>query len=163
MGWGRLFLKGAKKTNEHKYRRRTSRGEPKPGDIILVREGGGTGKAGVVEEGQQLSLGQRVMQLRPDREKVLPGFLLHQWLSPLIQENQIGEMTKGSASPHLNIGSLKKFKFILPPIQEQRHIVAYLDRLEAKTDALKRLESQTAAELDALLPSILDKAFKGEL
>jgi len=29
--------------------------------------------------------------------------------------------------------------------------------------ALARLQSETAAELDALLPSILDRAFKGEL
>jgi len=30
-------------------------------------------------------------------------------------------------------------------------------------NALKRLQAETATELDALLPSILDKAFKGEL
>jgi len=29
--------------------------------------------------------------------------------------------------------------------------------------SLKRLQSESAAELDALLPSILGKAFKGEL
>jgi hypothetical protein len=34
---------------------------------------------------------------------------------------------------------------------------------KAEVDALKRLQAETAAELDALLPSILDKAFKGEL
>jgi len=28
---------------------------------------------------------------------------------------------------------------------------------------LKRLQAETAAELDALLPSSLDRAFKGEL
>jgi len=33
----------------------------------------------------------------------------------------------------------------------------------AKANVLKRLQPETAAELDALLPSILDKAFKGEL
>lgn len=38
----------------------------------------------------------------------------------------------------------------------QRQIVAELD-------VLKRLEPETAAELDALLPAILDLAFKGEL
>jgi len=32
-----------------------------------------------------------------------------------------------------------------------------------EVDALKRLQAETAAELDALLPAILDKAFKGEL
>jgi hypothetical protein len=33
----------------------------------------------------------------------------------------------------------------------------------AELDALKRLQAETTAELDALLPSILDHAFKGEL
>jgi type I restriction enzyme S subunit len=41
--------------------------------------------------------------------------------------------------------------------------VAYLDGLQGKVDALKQLQSQTQAELDALLPSVLDKAFRGEL
>jgi type I restriction enzyme S subunit len=38
-----------------------------------------------------------------------------------------------------------------------------LDALQAEVDALKRLQTDTAAELDALLPSILDRAFKGEM
>ncbi len=33
----------------------------------------------------------------------------------------------------------------------------------AEVDALKRLQAEIAAELDALLPAILDRAFKGEL
>ena len=53
-------------------------------------------------------------------------------------------------------------------ISEQRtftdgRIVANLNDLQAKVGRLKALQAQTAAELDALLPSILDKAFKGEL
>ncbi len=35
--------------------------------------------------------------------------------------------------------------------------------LQAEVEALKNLQSETAAELDALMPSILDKAFRGEL
>ena len=44
----------------------------------------------------------------------------------------------------------------------QCRIVAELDTLQAEVDALKALQAETGAELDALLPSILDKAFKGE-
>ncbi len=33
----------------------------------------------------------------------------------------------------------------------------------AKVNALQELQSQSQEELDALLPSVLDKAFKGEL
>ncbi len=33
----------------------------------------------------------------------------------------------------------------------------------SKLDLLKRLQGETVAELDALLPAVLDKAFKGKL
>ena len=36
-------------------------------------------------------------------------------------------------------------------------------RLQAQVDALKKLQAETATELDAFLPSVLDKAFSGNL
>ena len=63
----------------------------------------------------------------------------------------------------LNTAKLLAFKVPVPPLEQQRRIVAYLDGLQAKVDRLKALQAQTRAELDALLPSILDRAFKGEL
>ena len=46
----------------------------------------------------------------------------------------------------------------IPPLSWQNQIV----EVQAEVDALKRLQAETAAELDALLPAILDRAFKGE-
>jgi len=63
----------------------------------------------------------------------------------------------------LNLSDLKKVPVPALPLSEQRRIVAKLDALQTEVDKLKRLQAETAAELDALLPSILDKAFKGEL
>ena len=65
--------------------------------------------------------------------------------------------------PKLNRKQLFGFAFSHPPIAEQRRIVVELDALQAEVDALKRVQTETAAELDALLPAILDRAFKGEL
>jgi len=42
-------------------------------------------------------------------------------------------------------------------------IIAYLDDLQAKVDELRRLQAETQKELDALMPSVLAKAFAGEL
>jgi rhamnogalacturonyl hydrolase YesR len=42
-------------------------------------------------------------------------------------------------------------------------VVAVLNVLQARVDALKREQAQTQAELDALLPVVLDKAFRREL
>lgn len=163
VGWGELFLHTARKTSEKEYRRRTVRGEPSENDIVLVREGGGTGKAALVGKNQRFSLGQRVMMLRPNPEIVLPKFFLYQLMSPHIFEEQILPIAKGSASPHLNIGGLRKFDFLLPPLDEQRRIVAYLDSVQARLASLRQLQSATGEELSALLPSVLDRAFKGEL
>jgi type I restriction enzyme S subunit len=46
---------------------------------------------------------------------------------------------------------------------EQHRIVSGLDALQAEVDALKRLQAETATEVAALLPALLDRAFKGEL
>jgi hypothetical protein len=51
---------------------------------------------------------------------------------------------------------------------KQRHIVAYLDSVQARLASLRELQSATGEELRpffgrSLLPSVLDRAFKGEL
>lgn len=48
-------------------------------------------------------------------------------------------------------------------VKSCRDIVAYLGNLQTKVDALKELQAETAVELDAMLPSIIDKAFKGAI
>ena len=48
-------------------------------------------------------------------------------------------------------------------LDSQRGIVGKQQQLQSKLDDLIRLQAETAAELDSLLPSILDKAFREEL
>ena len=51
----------------------------------------------------------------------------------------------------------------LPPLEEQRRIVAQLQEVQEKIKALKEAQAQTEAELKRLEQAILDKAFRGEL
>ena len=53
--------------------------------------------------------------------------------------------------------------FALPSLEAQRQIVEYLDMLNVKLEGLKQLQAATEKELEALLPSVLDRAFKGKL
>ena len=73
----------------------------------------------------------------------------------------MGKTTAGNIG--ISGGNAKSFVVPVPPLVEQRRIVAELDALQAEVDALKRLQAETATELDALLPAILDHAFKGQL
>lgn len=51
----------------------------------------------------------------------------------------------------------------LPPLAEQQRIVGYLNSIKANAYSLKQLQAASAVELDALLPTVLARAFRGEL
>jgi type I restriction enzyme S subunit len=63
----------------------------------------------------------------------------------------------------LRTQDLLDFTIPVPPLAEQHRLVATLDGLRDWVDELTASQDATQAELDALLPSILDQAFKGEL
>lgn len=58
---------------------------------------------------------------------------------------------------------LLDFKIPVPSIHHQKQTLARLNNLQSQVETLKVLQTGTAAELDALMPAILDKAFRGEL
>lgn len=63
----------------------------------------------------------------------------------------------------MNDSNLWNIVIIVPSISEQNRIIAELDALRTEVDTIERLQAETVSELDALLPSILNRAFKGEL
>ena len=67
-----------------------------------------------------------------------------------------GTTVKGIASKRLRLIALP-----IPPLQDQQRIVNHLDVLRHRIEAMKKLQAKATAELDALLPSVLDKAFRG--
>jgi type I restriction enzyme S subunit len=78
------------------------------------------------------------------------------------KKTALAEATQ-TTQPNINLGNLQRLKVRVPPLDEQRRTVAELDALQSQVDSLKRLQAETATELDALLPAILDRAFKGHL
>lgn len=136
------------------------------GDVLVTRAGPRK-RVGVVatvrETFPTLTISDKLIRLRL-RPEVDPRFLEYSLCSPFSQEFLVQRKT-GLADAQVNISQkiLRETPVAYPPLPEQRRIVAELDALQAEVDALKRLQSETAAELDALLPAILDRAFKGEL
>ena len=106
-----------------------------------------------------------MMKIELKASKIAPEFLIY-WLQCRFIRDYIQANAKGTSPTMKKIKQDTVMNIPFPALvdlDEQRRIVAYLDDLQAKVDALKSLQEQTATELDALLPSILDKAFKGEL
>lgn len=77
--------------------------------------------------------------------------------------SRLEDVAPQSAQKNINLRILSALPIPTAPYAEQRRIVKELDALQAEVDGLKHAQSETTAELDALLPAILDRAFKGEL
>lgn len=93
-----------------------------------------------------------------------PTYLDHVLKSPALRA-QIETGATGTSPTMKNISKSKIMQLLIPAptIHDQIRIVRYFDILKSKFASLKSIQSQTATELDAMLPSILDKAFKGQL
>ena len=89
--------------------------------------------------------------------------LCTQYLVHALTNLDLRQQANQAAQPVVSQKKINPMRIPVPPLPEQRRIVAELDVLQTKADALKRLQAETAVELDALLPAILDRAFKGEL
>ena len=137
------------------------------GDVYVVRGNGSKdlcGRAGLIrEDASGVIFPDLFIQIGLPNEKVLSEFFVAVWNSSATR-TVIEEKAKTTSGIwKINQGHILSTQIPVPPLSEQRRIVAELDALQEKVDALKRLQTETAAELDALLPAVLDRAFKGEL
>lgn len=95
-----------------------------------------------------------------DESSVLPEVLDVYFRTPSIWPNLAGISTGTNVRRRrLHPSNFLQFKIPLPSMKVQ----GKLREVKSKIDQIKGIQAQTSTELDALLPSILDKAFKGEL
>jgi type I restriction enzyme S subunit len=137
------------------------------GDVLVVRTNGSldlVGRSAVVSElPEPMAFASYLIRLRFDSKRIEPDYA-QRMLHRLRVDGSLVDFARTTAGQYnVSLGRLRTARIPVPTLPEQRRVVAELDALQAKVDALKRLQAETAAELDALLPSILDKAFKGEL
>ena len=113
--------------------------DPRRGDILLGRIGT-IGKAVVVDTDVEFSLFVSAALIRPDSDKILSRYLQYVLNSPICRA-QFDTIKVGGAT-HTNKLNLKDLRLVqvpLPPLAEQKRIVAKVDELMALCD---RLETQ---------------------
>ncbi len=159
---GRLHFDGCKHVTQDYFASLQANRKPRRGDILYSAVGATLGVPVVVDTDRQFCVQRHIAIIKPNHERAASEFLRHMLRSATVF-NLAWKWTTGSAQPTIPLRGIRALPVPIPPLPEQRRIVAYLDDLQAKVDQLKALQAQTAAELDALLPSILDKAFRGEL
>jgi type I restriction enzyme S subunit len=129
--------------SEQDYHDWMTRGFPRSGDVLFTTEAP-MGNAAVVELTERFALAQRVICFR-SYGALDPSFLVLQILSDqfqfILDKNGTGVTAKG-----IKAAKLKQLPIAVPPLLEQRRIVAKVDQLMALVD---QLETQLTASRTA--------------
>lgn len=131
------------------------------GDFVYPKLMAWEGALGVVPpecDGCVVSPEFPVFQVAEDRG--LPEVLDVHFRTPTVWPTISGASTGTNVRRRrLNPQDFLSYRIPLPSRQTQMTLRA----VKAEVDRLKALQAETAVEVDALLPAILDRAFKGEL
>lgn len=137
------------------------------GDVLIIEGNGSAEQIGRTAlfrgEIENCVHQNHVIRIRPEPERISPDFLNAFLNSPPGQEAVQQQSRTTSGLRTLSVGRIKAIRVPTPPITDQHKVVAFINRLASVADELKRVRQGAAVELDALLPSVLDRAFKGAL
>jgi len=70
---------------------------------------------------------------------------------------------RGSTFGAIKKRELENLQIPLPPLPEQKRIIAYLDNIQQKAQTLQKFQEETEKEIERLRKVILHKVFRGEL
>ncbi len=140
--------------SKDEYYQRIQRKKPEKGDIIYTREGAILGIAAIIDRDCSVALGQRSMLLSPDRSLCTPEFLSVAMNFETFL-NQALNGISGSASPHINVGDVKLFQMIQPPINKQQEYSTFVTRIEQQKATIQ----QSIDKLETLKKSLMQKYF----
>jgi type I restriction enzyme S subunit len=152
---GTLIEHKIRYVSEETYRERVQRLVPQGGDVVFAREGS-VGASVIVPDSMKCCLGQRVMLFRPTRNVLSTYFSLA--LSAPSSLARLLALHKGVGAKHVNVQDMRRALVPLPPLAEQRRIVAKVDELMALCDKLEAQLVSSQTESRRLLEAVLHEA-----
>lgn len=131
----------------------------RPNDVLLTIVGA-IGRAAVVPNVAPFAVQRSVAVLGP--QGIIPALLAWQLNAPSAQR-WLDKNAKGTAQRGIYLGSLGELSVVVPPLLEQRRIVAKLDALTERSRRAKAALDAIPALIEKFKQSVLAAAFRGDL
>lgn len=156
---GRIVRADAKFTTEKGFKEWTQRGVPEPGDVVLTREAP-AGEMAVVPENQKICLGQRMVLLKPDHNKLDPRYLINYFYSPAIRK-MFNSTSLGTTVSRINMKDIRTIEIAHPNISEQKKIAEILSIWDRAIDLTNSLINREEMRMQGTL-NHLSEQLSGE-
>ena len=118
------------------------------------------GRMCVTGPGERCLLNQRIARLTPIEAD--PRFIVYAFKSRRFREF-VNSLSTGSLIQHMFTSQLGEYEIPVPPLEEQRRIVAEVEERLSAIDALRAAIERAQRRSAALRRAVLERAFRGEL
>jgi len=144
-----------KSTSYDGFKEWTQRGVPQDGDVFFTREAP-AGETCVVPHGEKHCMGQRMVLLKPHRQKVNSLYLAI-YLNSERCKFLIYRYSIGSTVSRINISDIHKIRILLPPLPEQKAIADLLSTWDEAIEKTERLIQAKEKRLAGQIQHIMGK------
>ncbi|GAB3544793.1 restriction endonuclease subunit S [Spirosoma fluminis] len=149
---GRINLSDTRLISEEHFADWTKKANPQPFDVVLSRRCN-PGESAFVEPNMKFALGQNLVLLRSDGQKLHKPFL--RWLvrGPEWWGQVERFINVGAVFNSLKCADIPKFELTIPPLKEQRRIAYILSTLDDKIELNRQINQTLEAMAQALFKS----------
>jgi type I restriction enzyme S subunit len=138
-----------------------------PDDLLIVRVNGSRHIVGrfisIPPSSEVICFNDHLIRVRLDRSLLAPRYVALMSRGRLARDFIEGVAITTAGQLTINQTMLGDMPIPFVPIAEQRKIVRDVEALEAMIANVRGLQSETSVELEGIVPSVLAKAFRGEL
>ena len=124
-------------------------------DILVAKDGSYLKEIFICSEEKDEAILSSIAIFRPDTNIIMPEILLYLLKQPSVRKDVGDNYVSGSALPRIVLKDFKKYRFMLPPMDEQAKIGSVLHSIRMQTkanvDEIQRLSSLR----DTLLPRLM--------
>ena len=152
---GLLIEKNLKSTTYDGFKEWTKRGIPQYGDVFFTREAP-AGETCMVPYGKKHCMGQRMVLLKPDNQKLYPPYIAKYLISERCKFI-IYRYSIGSTVSRINICDIYKIPILLPPLPEQKAIADLLSTWDEAIEKSERLIVEKEKRFKWLLQNLINE------
>lgn len=135
------------------------------GDIVVNRTNSAelVGKCAVFRLEREFAFASYLIRLRIDASRAIPDLLAAYINSSAGRAYMFAERKQMTGQANVNTQKLRMLPIRLPALEEQGELLNRIEKLRSFRQRLHSQQNLVNRELEALLPSILNRAFSGEL
>ncbi|MCB4791678.1 MAG: restriction endonuclease subunit S [Elusimicrobia bacterium] len=136
--------------------------KPQKGDVLVTRVGAGIGQACIIDTDLEFSVYVSLTHIRPNKE-ILSEYIVYFFNTEYCYQLNHEGTVVGGGQGNLNVKNVERYRIPLPPIEEQKEIIKYLDKYRTEMDTLISKYQKQIDLMQEYRASLISQAVTGKI